>query len=317
MDESFGIFAGTSNSEFESILRIKNWVAEQWPHSIPDPYPPWDAIVILDWIREGRTGGFCGQYSQVMLQSLAAFGIQARYIEIGSVDSPMAHFVIEVWSNEFDKWVVLDADFNVHFERDGIPLDALELHDALLRGDTDRIVDVLGEHRIGHDYPSRFPLRTIELYYYVRVMLKANHLSVPDEHPFDRTNDMVEWHDDRSVPWEQSVVASDYPHTLLTTQMTRDRDTFNGKLNQVKITVEEVGANEIALRFATNHQRFHAYQVKEVNMVTGHIKSFWGRQFSPTFRWRPVSGYRLEVRAVDRDNRPGPPAIIEARFGSR
>src|SRR5690349_13373752 len=40
-------------SEFENILAMKDWVAAQWPHSTPDPYPPWDAITILDWIRGG------------------------------------------------------------------------------------------------------------------------------------------------------------------------------------------------------------------------------------------------------------------------
>jgi hypothetical protein len=307
MTESFGHTAGVANTEFESILRIKNWVAAQWPHSDPNPYPPWDAIVVLDWIREGRTGGFCGQYSQVMLQALASFGIPARYIEIGSITGPADHFVIEVWSNDFDKWVVMDADYNVHFERHGIPLGALELRDALMSGATDEIVDVLGDFRAGHSYPDVYPLRTMELYYHVRVMLNANHLSAPDEPPFDRINDMVEWDDGTSNP---SALWIPYLPNLSTS----DRSEFNAKLNQVKVSIGSVTADSLYLRFETNYRNFRTYHLKEVYPATGHVRNFWSNNYESTFVWKPNPGYRLEVRAVGQDYRSGPPAIVEARF---
>ena len=114
------IVAGAA-TEFEAVLALKEWVAAQFPHSDPDPYPPWDALIILDAIRAGLTGGFCAQYSQVMLQSLAALGIPARYLEVGHETNPYAHYPIEYWSNQFNKWVLLDVDYNLHFEKDGVP----------------------------------------------------------------------------------------------------------------------------------------------------------------------------------------------------
>lgn len=210
-------------SPFVQILSLKDWVAGQWPAGNPDPYPPWDALTILDWIRSGKTGGFCGQYAQVFLQALASVGIQARYVEIGSVDNPYAHYVTEVWSTDLGKWVLMDPDYNLHFERDGVPLGVLEIHDTLLDGSADRLTVVRGTIREGHSDPNRWPLKTAELYHYVRFHLKANHLSVPNEPPFDRYGDMVEWLDSRVVPWEESTVESPYPKERLTSRATSDR----------------------------------------------------------------------------------------------
>jgi hypothetical protein len=152
-----------ARNEFEVILRLKEWTAKQFPHGTPSPYPPWDAIIILDWIRSGITGGFCAQYSQVFLQALASLGLQGRYVEIGLDSNPYAHYVMEVWSNQFNKWVVMDVDYNMHFERGGIPLSALEVHQALIRSELSDVVSVAGEFRDGHGSLDWWPLKLAEL----------------------------------------------------------------------------------------------------------------------------------------------------------
>ena len=30
--------------EFGRMLRLREWVGAQWPHSDPDPYPPWNTV---------------------------------------------------------------------------------------------------------------------------------------------------------------------------------------------------------------------------------------------------------------------------------
>ena len=42
----------------------------------------------------------------------------------------IGHSVVEVWSHQFHKWVLLDPDLNVHYQRGGVPLSALEIHRA-------------------------------------------------------------------------------------------------------------------------------------------------------------------------------------------
>jgi hypothetical protein len=220
---------------FEQILSVKDWAAGQWPAGNPNPYPPWDALIVLDWIRAGTTGGFCAQYSQLLLQSLAALGFRARYVEIGAIENPYAHYVVEVWSPDHGKWVLMDADYNLHFERNGVPLSALDIHDALLDSTAVDLDVVRGTVREGHSTPDAWSLRTAELYYYVRYHLKANHISEPDEPPFDRYNDMVGWSDDRVVPWRASTVESAYPKEPLTRRSTRDRRLAEPPPGQIQI----------------------------------------------------------------------------------
>ena len=51
----------------------------------------------------------------------------------------VGHAVAEVWSNEYRKWVMMDPDINVHYERDGTPLNALEIREAWLDGVADEV----------------------------------------------------------------------------------------------------------------------------------------------------------------------------------
>jgi hypothetical protein len=299
-----------ASSEFDALLRLKNWVASQWPIGDPNPYPPWDAMTILDWIRSGVTGGFCGQYSQVFLQALAAFGVPARYLEVGVATFPANHYTPEVWSNEFSKWVLLDVAFNVHFERGGIPLSALDVHDALVGGRLGDVQAVLGTARAGLPSPNDWPQRTAELYYYVRYHLNANQVSAPDEPPFERFDDMVEWHDDRTVPWESSQLAPELPHYLLTARSTRDRALVDWQPNRVWITPRRTGPMQYALDL--QHSMLHPshYEVRVVNGAgeTGP----WAAETTSTSIWRVAAGDReVQVRGVTVKGIRGPISSVQ------
>lgn len=299
----------SADDEFSRILLLKDWANAQFPPGLPDPYPPWDAIVVLDWIRAGITEGFCGQYAQVLLQALASFGITARYVEIGTVDNPYAHFVIEVWSDEHGKWVAMDADYNLHFESArGVPLSALEVHEALVQQRADEVVVVEGPVLPGHDMPDRWPSRTIELYYYYRVHLKADHISAPDEPPFDRFNDMVEWRDALTVPWAASLVPSPYPKERLTNLESNDREAFTNGPNRVRLNIDAVHEGEVLLRFENNMLQFERYRLRESG-------GEWKDYMASSYVWRPTPKSReLEVRAVNVRGVYGPPSTVRAFF---
>jgi len=313
--ESLAAIVSEGASEFEQILLLKEWVASQWPAGTPNPYPPWDAIVVLDWIRQGITGGFCAQYAQVMLQSLASLGMQARYIELGSTVNPYAHFVMEVWSNQFNKWVVIDADYNLHFQRDGIPLSALEVHDALIRDELAEVSVVLGTRRPGHSEVTLWPFQTAELYYYLRYHLKANHLAAPLEAPFDRYNDMVEWLDELTVPWELSQVDSSFPKQRLTNLQTADRALVESRINQVSVAIESNSAGVIAMTLDNNMHDFRGY---EFRLLASPLQDRpWQPHGSQTLNWRPTRTTRiLEVRGVNVSGVAGPTARLTASLGS-
>jgi len=307
--EGLAAVVAGSATEFETVLRIKEWVATQFPHTDPDPYPPWDALVILDAIRAGLTGGFCAQYSQVMLQALAALGFPARYVEVGLADNPYAHFPIEYWSNQFDKWVVLDADFNLHFQQNGVPLSALEVHDALVAGTHASVTVVQGAYRAGHPSPADWPLRTKEFYYYLRYHLKANHVSVPNEDPFDRWNDMIEWTDSRTTPWQVSTVPSQFSKVQITARSTDDAGVANAPLNRLWVTPRVTTGTEVLLDLAHDMPQIAGaeYRVVDASGQPGP----WRSHGAPLLVWQVSPDDRvIEVRGVNLRGIVGPATTV-------
>ncbi len=305
------VLAGVS-SEFEGILRLKDWVAAQWPVGLPNPYPPWDAMIILDMIRAGETGGFCGQYSQVYLQALAAYGIPARYVEMGTAENPIAHFSTEVWSNDFNKWVLMDAHFNLHFERDGVPQSALQVHEAFVLGEDGDLAIVPGTVREGHPDPRdplEHPNRTAELYYYLRYHLKANHIAVPDEASGNRYDDAIEWIDEHIVPWELSTVPSELPHVRPTRVVTGDRALLEWRPNQVWITPRRTGPMQYTLDLQHTVLQLGRFEYRVID--DADVPGPWQSQASPQVVWTiGPRDRRLEVRGVNVRGIAGPASAV-------
>ena len=82
---------------------------------------------------------------------LSAMGYVARNVLVDrnheDLGRSLHHGVNEVWSNDYAKWVLLDAKYDIHFERDGVPLSALQLHEAVRADGGRSIVMVRGVER--------------------------------------------------------------------------------------------------------------------------------------------------------------------------
>jgi len=215
----------------DRALALKSWVGRQWKFGEPDPYPPWNAVEVLEWIRSGRTGGFCGQYAMVYLQALLSVGMQARYIEVGQVTNPYSHFTTEVFLPEFGKWAVLDPTARPHLAShylvDGVPQNALELHRALLGNQKDSI-EVVHDTSVV-DGVEKTRGTAIEHYYYFRVFFRQDQGVNPPvfRNPNDtagRFVDAVEWTDGETVPWEATREKSRFPLERLTERRTGNPD---------------------------------------------------------------------------------------------
>lgn len=142
--------------EFEALLELKQWVRSRWDHG-------WSASFKtvqdgLDVLRAAAAGEqfTCGFYAMVLVDCAIALGFPARRVSIGLADSAfprddrvgnVGHSVAEVWSNEHGAWVVLDADLNVYYEFDGWPLGALQIREAWLEGATEQLCVVQDEPR--------------------------------------------------------------------------------------------------------------------------------------------------------------------------
>jgi hypothetical protein len=133
--------------EWQSQLLLKEWVH----HAIPPGSPKVsynNALDILEHAAHGATF-WCTHYAISYAECAAALGWQARKIGVDRKHGPEGmgsshHGVAEVWSNQFRKWVVMDSQSNLHFEKAGIPLSAWEIRAEWLKDGGKSVDHVVG-----------------------------------------------------------------------------------------------------------------------------------------------------------------------------
>ena len=134
------VIAG-GRTEFEQMLMLREWVRNRWDHGWSREPEARNALEILEAAELGSDFN-CGYYSITMMQSLLALGFVARRAGIAKAQTDwmaldegnIGHSVPEVYTHDLHKWVMLDADMNVHYELDGVPLSVLEIHRAWVGG---------------------------------------------------------------------------------------------------------------------------------------------------------------------------------------
>ncbi len=129
--------------EWTAQLLLKDWVHGRLPGGTPSSSPS-NAMEILRRAATGETF-WCTYYMITYVECAQALGWQARRIAVDRRHGPESlgsthHGVAEVWSNQFRKWVVIDAQSNLHFEKKGVPLSAWEIRHEWL-GNQGREVD--------------------------------------------------------------------------------------------------------------------------------------------------------------------------------
>ena len=129
--------------EFAAQLCLLRW-AYQVPLGALDPYA-WRYADLLQAQRDGagqivlngdygkrRRDGHCLFSNLALVAACTAMGYPARWVNI-STKHTYGHEVAEVWSNEFGKWVFMDAtrDYYIYDPDSGIPLSLVEIGQRL------------------------------------------------------------------------------------------------------------------------------------------------------------------------------------------
>jgi len=135
-----------AKDEWSRQLRLKDWVFRKIPGGDPRTRPK-NAVEILALAAQGEKF-YCTYYAITYQQCAQALGWQARKIAVDRRHGPEGmqsahHGAVEVWSNQFLKWVVIDAQSNLHFEKHGVPLSAWEIRAEWLKNkgaDVDHVV---------------------------------------------------------------------------------------------------------------------------------------------------------------------------------
>ena len=132
------VVAGAT-TEFEAQLRLMNWSYRiplgnldryAWRyHDLPQLERDKDGEIRLLGPYEGsRRQGHCLYCNLTLVAALLSFGYAARWVNI-STKHTYGHEVTEVWSNDFGKWIHLDAtrDFYLYDAESGLPLSLTEI----------------------------------------------------------------------------------------------------------------------------------------------------------------------------------------------
>ncbi|MDO8834248.1 MAG: transglutaminase domain-containing protein [Vicinamibacterales bacterium] len=122
------VIAGAED-EYDAMLRLGAWVGGLFDHGADALGRQQARIAPVDVIRLGVQGKkfWCEVAARLTVHAATAVGWQARLVTGSKTGYTWDHAVAELWSNQHRKWFVIDADFNVVYETDGVPLSAFEL----------------------------------------------------------------------------------------------------------------------------------------------------------------------------------------------
>jgi hypothetical protein len=273
----------TATTQFETIVLLRAWVHRQWESGGSFYYPPWDAVEILDLARKYGNRGFCAQYAIVFLQACQSLGIHARYVDLPG------HFVVAVWSDDYDRWVLMDPSNDVNYERDGIPMRGRDLYSAYWRNDVRGIVRVDSQGNRKAVTPN-----DLSLYRLYSISLLANQLSNPVEVKSNGIwKTLVHASDHRTYPKvgrDQLAITSEFlawrgkdaEESFPQRPETRDQDEFRYALNQTVIFLANERLTNRILKVAllsNNSPTFERF------LIRSDESTDWVPTSSATIKW--------------------------------
>lgn len=298
--------------EFRKFLKLRHWIHSRWPIDNSQPFGG-DAFAILEKAKTGA-GFHCSHCMVVQEAVFSAFGFVARNLGVDRSHRDLGHSahhgVNEVWSNAFAKWVLLDAKYDIHFERDGIPLSALELHEAV-RADGGRGVEKrkgVNRRRVSMEDPKAVE-GTIRSYWWVSYHTRQDTFTQPhwaggsrlvvlDNAPFRRTTWYRQNGNRRVKHWAYAADA------FLRTQ---DRHQIEWTPGVPALQVRQASPGTLSVRLRSATPNFKAYRVR----IDGGA---WRSVTSGQVRWRLREGTsRLEAHTRNLFGVDGPVVTATVR----
>lgn len=226
-----------AKTDFDRFLHLRQWVREQWEDGWNtggiDFCPPWDAPLILELASQKLSLGMCTHYATVMSQCSAALGLVAR------TQIMRSHCINEVWSGDHDKWVAMDVGgdtndetkFTYHFEREGVPLSALDCHEAWVNEDYEN-VNVVPQPPAATD--ERFEVAN-RLRLFERFMISLRNDETTTMGPGEPEHGKGSYHYDGYLFW-QDEKTDPLPWF---SQHTSRREDLNWSVNRLKIHLQQ------------------------------------------------------------------------------
>jgi hypothetical protein len=135
--------------DIDKVLSVLNWTHNQWRHNGSNEPSKNDALTILKEARDGKMFR-CVEYGIVSSTALQSLNFKARVLGLKTADVETkkygaGHVLAEVWMPQFDKWVLIDGQFNLMPILENIPLNAVEFQQAISDNKNYKLIDINGE----------------------------------------------------------------------------------------------------------------------------------------------------------------------------
>jgi len=139
----FDEYVASGKTELERMILLQDWVYTRVAYGGATRYVDLrNSLSILEKASRG-VEMWCNNMAAVFMQCAVSMGWTARYVFLRSPQGD-AHVSNDIWSNDLKKWIMLDATWNLHLERDGEILSIPEVRDAWHRKTGADIVYVFG-----------------------------------------------------------------------------------------------------------------------------------------------------------------------------
>jgi hypothetical protein len=139
----FNEYISMGKSEFEQMALLKNWVYHRIPYELNyNDSELRNSINILQRAAKGDSF-ICTNKAYVFLQCAVSLGWTSRYILLKK-QTGEEHAGNDIWSNLYRKWIYIDTTWNIHIEKNNVPLSILEIRKEWLNNGGASIVYVFG-----------------------------------------------------------------------------------------------------------------------------------------------------------------------------
>lgn len=252
-----------AENEFEALVLLRNWCRSQFHRENYQPFETnFDALKVLD--RNLKVFGtqynfkehfdpchfFPLFYSQVVL----SMGHTSRMVAA-------EHGMSEVWSNDFQKWVLMDAELNYHVVREDVPLSLTEIAFA-----TPDEIELVRGTQTSDENPFQVHLKIDVISPEGLInMIRGNLIDIVDLRNDWMTNHYFRGHPSRSDQNSLTLITPFNETSLIIDRHLRpttiDKERFHWTLNQAEIYFKHHNQNEVKLFVRTVTPNFKHFKV--------------------------------------------------------
>jgi hypothetical protein len=277
---------GRASDEFQGMVLLRSWTRSQfrrrdYQHAAAN----FDALEILDRNHHnssdepytpGKHLDPCYFFPMLYAQVMLSVGHQARLVSI-------THGMAEVWSNQYRKWVLMDAELDLHYEKNGVPLNMIEMLEENFTAKPTSVRIVRGTQTSGDENTTLVYLRIKEPSIEKMILYHRRHLDLVDLRNDWLTNHYFPGHPVRSE--RNSLVFSDprlnepirFDQRLRL--RTSNKEEFYWTLNQTEILANPAASgNILKLAFQTVTPNFDHFEMLIDETVSQSSPS-------PVFEW--------------------------------